>query len=109
MVELVPAAKLLHPAAACTVNVDAVELADGALAEPTVNQAAAGFVVVSMVKGVPPVAAEVTEIVCARPGVYVNPDFVQNTVAAGADRPEVVDVAVTFTVIAMSLVPFCLI
>ena len=58
-----------HPDAACTVKVNAVAPAVPPVVGVTVNQAAAGFVAVSTVKGVPPTAAEETEIVLAGPGV----------------------------------------
>jgi hypothetical protein len=64
-----PAAKLLQPAAAATVNVTGLALAVPPAKELTVSQLGGGFVVLSTVNAVPPAAADVTEIVCAGPGV----------------------------------------
>jgi hypothetical protein len=69
VVLLDPDANDPHPEAAATVNVAGLPLAVPPVVGFTVNQAAGGLVVVSIVKGVPPVAAEVTDTVCAAPGV----------------------------------------
>ena len=63
----VPAAKLPQPAAATSVNVDAVELAVPVLALAVTHDVA----VVSIVNGtvVLPRVVDVTEMVCAGPGV----------------------------------------
>lgn len=66
VVALPPAANALQPAAGVTVKVDATVPAEAALAAPTVAQAAVDEE--SIVKGVPPVAADVTETVWAGPG-----------------------------------------
>src|ERR1700742_2459057 len=97
---LVPAAKLPHPAAATTVNVTAVELAVPPAKELTVSHAGGGVPELSTVNGVPPVSAEVTEIVWAGPGVYTGPTGLRaHVIVTGeAARPEVVAVSVSFTV-----------
>jgi hypothetical protein len=64
-----PAAKLLQPEAAATVNVTGLLLAVPPAYELTVSQFGGGFVVLSTVNAVPPAAVDVTEIVCAGPGV----------------------------------------
>ena len=72
-----------------------------------VIQPAEGFVTVSIVKGVPPVAEEVIETFCAVPGAYVAgaPGVLTQTrdIDDGVDeRPEVVAVTVMFVVIVAS-------
>ena len=67
---VVPEVKPPHPAAAATVNVLAVDVAVPAGADGLIVSQAGSFAeVVSRVNGVPPAAAEVTETVCAGPGV----------------------------------------
>jgi hypothetical protein len=104
---LVLAPKPPHPAAATTVNVTAVALAVPPANELTVSQAGGGTPELSTVKGVPPVAAEVTEIVCAGPGVYTGPVGLraQVIVTPDAARADVVAVTVSLTVDVISLVP----
>ena len=102
---LLPVLKPPHPAAAVAVNVTGVALAVPPVVGVTVSQAATGLVLVSTVNGVPPVAADVIETVCAAPGVYVLPFFVQTTVTALglAVSPDVVAVNVVFTVTVTSV------
>jgi hypothetical protein len=66
---VVLAAKLPHPAAAATVNVSGELPAVPPAKELTLSHAGGGLVVLSTVNGVPPAAAEVTDTVCAGPGV----------------------------------------
>ncbi len=65
-----PEANEPHPAVAATVKVVAVDVAVPAGAEGLIVSQAGSFAeVVSRVNGVPPAAAEVTETVCAGPGL----------------------------------------
>jgi hypothetical protein len=100
------AEKLPHPDAAATVNVTAVDVAVPPASELTESHAGGAFVTLSMVNGVPPEAADVTETLCAGPGVYV-PLLRAHVIAtvAGAVRPEVVAVTVLFAVVVASATP----
>ena len=74
---LVFSAKPPHPddwpvGVAATVKVTGVDVAVPPEKELTVSQAGGAFVLSSTVNGVPPVAAEVTDTVCAGLGVQVG-------------------------------------
>jgi hypothetical protein len=104
---LEPAAKVPHPAVATTVNVTGVALAVPPAKELTVSQAGGGVPELSTVKGVPPGDVDVTEIVCATPGVYTGPTGLraQVMVTPDATRPVAVPFTVSFTVEVTSFTP----
>jgi hypothetical protein len=87
---------------AATVKVTGVDDAVPPAKELTVSQEGGAFVASSTVKGVPPVAVEVIEMVWAGPGVHVGVPlglvYVQVIVTPEAARPEVVEVTVSATV-----------
>jgi hypothetical protein len=92
------------------VKLTAVALAVPPVNELTVSQAGGGTTELSTVKGVPPVAPEVTAIVCAAPGVYTGPTgfLAQVIVTPEATSADAVAVTVTFAVDVMSLFPAAL-
>lgn len=96
-----------HPDLATTVNAIAVALAVPPVKGVTESQEGSTFVVLSTVKGVPPLAGDVTLTVCDGPGVYDDPVLVQvNVTALGVGAradPELVILKVALTVRAVPL------
>ena len=104
---VLPAENPPQPLAAAMVNVMGAVVALPPVVALSATHAGSLAVAVSMVKFVPPVAAEVTEIVCALPGAYVDPLRVQVRAIVVGEATNGVAAAVTvmFAVDVTSLVP----